>query len=87
MANQIVTWVGNSEDGDNTAIIRLGTEANGTPILLFAGKSKELTEAQIAMIHPRHILVTGDQSASVIVRDPAYFRAALRGKSVTPIGR
>lgn len=86
----VVTWVGNADDNDGTAEIKIGVDGSGVPVVLRAGAAKDLTEEQIKKISHKYILVSGDQSSTVVVKDQVTlsdFRAKLRGKSVTPIGR
>ena len=88
MANKIVTYVGNADETDATASINLGVDGTGKPIILRAGKSLELTEAQIKAINARHILVEGNEEGNILIRDTnisSDFRARLRGKTVSPI--
>lgn len=89
MANQIVTWIGNADDADGSATLNIGVDGAGKLIQLKAGKSLELTEAQIKLISGRHVLVMGDTSSTVTIRDTntsSDFKCQLRGKIVVPIG-
>jgi hypothetical protein len=89
MPSQMVTWVGNADERDSTAVINLGVDGSGKLILLRAGKALELTEAQIKEIPARHVLVMGNEEGTIVIRDTnlfSDFTGRLRGKSVVPIG-
>lgn len=86
MPNKIVTWIGNADEADGTAIIKLGFDGNGAPIELQAGVPTSLEEAVIKKIPLRNLLV--ENGAAVPVKDKAHgydFRSVNRGKSVSNI--
>lgn len=75
----LVTYLANNDERDGTSNIVFN---DGSGIVLQAGKSANLTTAQIRMIQGKVRIASGDVSTTVDVSTPEKLKTISRGKTI-----